>query len=52
MAKKLKFIEEKIILTEEEKIILTEKDEKKNKVRQICSELIKQLSTLINIITI
>ena len=39
MAKKLKFIEEKIILTE--------KDEKKNKVRQICSELIKQLSTFI-----
>ena len=57
MAKKLKFIEEKIILTEEDKkkIILTEEDEKKitlkkqnkYKVEQIYSELISAISTFI-----
>lgn len=47
MAKKLKFIEEKIILTEEDKKKIALKEQNKNKVYKICSELIEQLSTFI-----
>ena len=47
MAKKLKFIEKKIILTEEDEKKITLKKQNNYKVWQICSKLSEQLSTFI-----